>query len=91
MFIHYQKPIASLEPFIDHLWEKSVSTLQDIPYEIETIFPEDQLNITFTLGEPYYRAQKDPTKFEELNLYNLLLFFTVFSIELYISLFVCKK
>jgi 3-oxoacyl-[acyl-carrier-protein] synthase-3 len=67
MFIHYQKPIASLEPFIDHLWEKSVSTLQDIPYEIETIFPEDQLNITFTLGKPYFRAQKDPAKFEEIN------------------------
>jgi AraC-like DNA-binding protein len=67
MFIHYQKPIASLEPFIDHLWEKSVSTIQDIPYEIETIFPEDQLNITFTLGKPYFRAQKDPAKFEEIN------------------------
>jgi AraC-like DNA-binding protein len=67
MFIHYQKPIALLEPYIDHLWEKSVSTLSDIPYEIETIFPEDQLNITFTLGNPYYRAQKDPAKFEEIN------------------------
>jgi AraC-like DNA-binding protein len=67
MFIHYQKPIASLEPYIDHLWEKSVTELEDIPYEIETIFPEDQLNITFSLGLPYFRAQKDPAVFEEIN------------------------
>ncbi len=67
MFIHYQKPIAELTPYIDHLWEKSVMDSNDIPYEIETIFPEDQLNITFTLGKPYYRAQNDPTKFEEIN------------------------
>lgn len=67
MFIHYQKPIASLEPYIDHLWEKSVVEEEDIPYEIETIFPEDQLNITFSLGLPYLRAQKDPAVFEEIN------------------------
>lgn len=67
MFIHYQKPIASLEPYIDHLWEKSVSDEEDIPYEIETIFPEDQLNITFCLGVPYFRAQKNPSVFEEIN------------------------
>lgn len=67
MFIHYQKPIASLEPYIDHLWEKSVLDEDDIPYEIETIFPEDQLNITFSLGLPYFRAQKDPAVFEEIN------------------------
>lgn len=67
MFIHYQKPIAALEPYIDHLWEKSVIDSTDIPYEIETIFPEDQLNITFTLGIPYYRAQINPTLFEEIN------------------------
>lgn len=67
MFIHYQKPISELEPYIDHLWEKSVSDQSDIPYEIETIFPEDQLNITFTLGLPYFRAQKNPTEFQEIN------------------------
>jgi AraC-like DNA-binding protein len=67
MVIHYQKPIPELEPYIDHLWEKSVSNKSDIPYEIETIFPEDQLNITFTLGLPYYRAQKNPTDFQEIN------------------------
>ena len=67
MFIHYQKPIPALEPYIDHLWEKSVSEKEDIPYEIETIFPEDQSNITFTLGLPYFRAQKNPTDFQEIN------------------------
>jgi AraC-like DNA-binding protein len=67
MFIHYQKPIQALEPYIDHLWEKSVSDKEDIPYEIETIFPEDQSNITFTIGLPYYRAQKNPTDFQEIN------------------------
>jgi AraC-like DNA-binding protein len=67
MVIHYQKPIVELEPYIDHLWEKSVDDISDIPYEIETIFPEDQLNITFTLGLPYLKAQKNPTIFEEIN------------------------
>lgn len=67
MVIHYQKPIFELEPYIDHLWEKSVSDKSDIPYEIETIFPEDQLNITFTLGLPYLRAQKNLAIFEPID------------------------
>jgi hypothetical protein len=40
------------------LCEKSVDDISDIPYETETIFPEDQLDISFTLGLPYLRAQK---------------------------------
>jgi AraC-like DNA-binding protein len=67
MVIHYQKPIFELEHYIDHLWEKSVVDISDIPYEIETIFPEDQLNITFTLGLPYLRAQKNPSVFEKID------------------------
>ena len=58
MVIHYQKPIVELGPYIDHLWEKSVDDISDIPYETETIFQEDQLDISFTLGLPYLRAQK---------------------------------
>jgi AraC-like DNA-binding protein len=35
----------------------------DIPYEVETIFPEDQLVITFSLGNTYYRAIQKPENF----------------------------
>ena len=67
MVIHYQKPIFQLEPYIYYLWEKSEIDQSDIPYEIETIFPEDQLNIAFTLGLPYFRAQKNPAVFETID------------------------
>ena len=49
MLIHYKKPEGVLVDFIDHYWEKKMESAEDIPYEVETIFPEDQVVITFSL------------------------------------------
>lgn len=63
MLIHYKKPEGKLSEFIDHFWEKKMEEQEDIPYEVETIFPEDQLVITFSLGTTYYRAVQKPENF----------------------------
>jgi len=43
-----------------------METTEDIPYEIETIFPEDQVVITFSLGNIYYRAVQNPIDFQPI-------------------------
>ena len=63
MLIHYKKPEGLLAEYIDHFWEKKMEDQADIPYEVETIFPEDQLVITFSLGNTYYRAVQKPENF----------------------------
>jgi AraC-like DNA-binding protein len=63
MLIHYKKPEGFLSEYIDHFWEKKMEDQEDIPYEVETIFPEDQLVITFSLGNTYYRAIQKPEDF----------------------------
>lgn len=63
MLIHYKKPEGLLATYIDHYWEKKMEDESDIPYEVETIFPEDQLVITFSLGNDYYRAVQNPVEF----------------------------
>lgn len=63
MLIHYKKPEGLLATYIDHYWEKKMSVDEDIPYEVETIFPEDQLVLTFSLGNAYQRAVQKPEAF----------------------------
>ena len=66
MLIHYKKPEGFLSEYIDHFWEKKMEDQEDIPYEVETIFPEDQLVITFSLGNPYHRAVQKPEDFSPI-------------------------
>jgi hypothetical protein len=66
MLIHYKKPEGILSNYIDHFWEKKMNDESDIPYEVETIFPEDQVVITFSLGNSYYRAVQNPLDFKPI-------------------------
>jgi AraC-like DNA-binding protein len=66
MLIHYKKPEGILANFIDHFWEKQMEDASDIPYEVETIFPEVQAVITFSLGNSYFRAVQSPTDFRPI-------------------------
>lgn len=66
MLIHYKKPEGILSNYIDHFWEKKMNDASDIPYEVETIFPEDQVVITFSLGNAYFRAIQIPVDFNPI-------------------------
>jgi len=66
MLIHYKKPGGILANYIDHFWEKKMENEADIPYEVETIFPEDQVVITFSLGNAYFRAVQTPKDFQPI-------------------------
>lgn len=67
MIIEYRKPSEALAPFIDHLWEKQVEVSGIIPYEIETIFPEDQTVLTYSFGKDYYRSHATIDDFKSIN------------------------
>jgi AraC-like DNA-binding protein len=67
MIIEYRKPSEALAPFVDHLWEKQVVESGIIPYEIETIFPEDQAVLTYSFGKEYYRSHANTTDFKSIN------------------------
>jgi AraC-like DNA-binding protein len=67
MIIEYRKPSEALAPFVDHLWEKEVDESGIIPYEIETIFPEDQAVLTYSFGKEYYRSHANTTDFKSIN------------------------
>lgn len=67
MIIEYRKPSAALAPFVDHLWEKQVEDSGIIPYDIETIFPEDQSVLTYSLGKEYYRSHANTDHFKSIN------------------------
>jgi AraC-like DNA-binding protein len=67
MIIEYRKPCEALAPFVDHLWEKQVDENGIIPYEVETIFPEDQTVLTYSFGKDYYRSHANNTTFEVIN------------------------
>lgn len=67
MIIEYRKPFEALAPFVDHLWEKQVDESGIIPYEIETIFPEDQAVLTYSFGKDYYRSHANTSDFKSIN------------------------
>ena len=67
MIIEYRKPSEALALFVDHLWEKQVDDSGIIPYEIETIFPEDQAVLTYSFGKEYYRSHANTTDFKSIN------------------------
>jgi len=67
MIIEYRKPSVALAPFVDHLWEKQVGESGIIPYDIETIFPEDQTVLTYSFGKDYYRSHAKSENFKTIN------------------------
>ena len=67
MIIEYRKPSEALAPFVDHFWEKQVEELGIIPYDIETIFPEDQTVLTYSFGKDYYRSHANTENFKAIN------------------------
>jgi AraC-like DNA-binding protein len=67
MIIEYRKPSEALAPFVDHLWEKQVDISGIIPYDIETIFPEDQAVLTYSFGKDYYRSHAKDDHFTTIN------------------------
>lgn len=67
MIIEYRKPSEALAPFVDHLWEKQVEESGIIPYDIETIFPEDQTVLTYSFGKDYYRSHANTDFFKSIN------------------------
>ena len=67
MIIEYRKPSEALAPFVDHLWENQVDESGIIPYEIETIFPEDQAVLTYSFGKDYYRSHANTSDFKSIN------------------------
>ena len=67
MIIEYRKPSEALAPFVDHLWEKQVDDSGIIPYDIETIFPEDQTVLTYSFGKDYYRSHGNTDHFKSIN------------------------
>jgi AraC-like DNA-binding protein len=67
MIIEYRKPSEALAPFVDHLWEKQVEESGIIPYDIETIFPEDQTVLTYSFGKDYYRSHANTDHFKSIN------------------------
>ena len=67
MIIEYRKPSEALSPFVDHLWEKQVDISGIIPYEMETIFPEDQAVLTYSFGKEYYRSHANSDHFVSIN------------------------
>lgn len=67
MIIEYRKPSEALAPFVDHLWEKQVEESGIIPYDIETIFPEDQTVLTYSFGKDYYRSHATTDFFKSIN------------------------
>ena len=67
MIIEYRKPSEALAPFVDHLWEKQVDESGIIPYEIETIFPEDQAVLTYSFGKDYFRSHANTSEFKSIN------------------------
>lgn len=66
MLIKYKKPTLFFAPFIEHFWEKNSLFNQQIGYETETIFPENYLNLTFSLGSPYLRYAEHEQTFTTL-------------------------
>jgi AraC-like DNA-binding protein len=67
MIIEYRKPSAALAPFVDHLWEKQVEETGIIPYDVETIFPEDQTVLTYSFGRNYERSHANTENFTSIN------------------------
>lgn len=67
MFIQYKKPSRSLLGFVAHFWEKHNPADQKIAYERERVLPENYLNLTFSLGSPYYRSLEEKGVFHALN------------------------
>lgn len=66
MVIKYKKPSAFLEQWVSHFWEKHHPSYQKLGYDIETVLPETYVNLTFSLGSPYFRAVEKDKNFAEL-------------------------
>ncbi|MDX1941834.1 MAG: helix-turn-helix domain-containing protein [Saprospiraceae bacterium] len=67
MVIRYKKPSPFLAQFVSHFWEKNNPPDQKIGYDTETVLPEPYLNLTFSLGTPYYRFSDKEAVFEKLH------------------------
>lgn len=67
MLIKYKKPAGFLSEFVAHFWEKYNPTDQKIAYEREQVLPENYLNLTFSLGSPYFRSLEENGPFAALN------------------------
>lgn len=66
MVIKYKKPSPFLAHLVSHFWEKNNPFHQALGYETETVLPETYLNLTFSLGTPYYRATEKTKDFSKL-------------------------
>lgn len=66
MVIKYKKPSLSLAHLVCHFWEKNNPQHQQLGYETETVLPETYLNLTFSLGTPYFRATGKTESFSKL-------------------------
>lgn len=67
MHIKYKKPSHSLSDFVAHFWEKHSPADQKIAYDTERVLPENYLNLTFSLGTPYFRSLDETGHFSALN------------------------
>lgn len=67
MVIKYKKPTPFFANFVEHFWEKNSLTDQKIDYDTETILPENYLNLTFSLGSPYFRYAEQEQTFMSLH------------------------
>ncbi len=66
MVIKYKKPSPALAHLISHFWEKNNPPQHQLGYEMETVLPETYLNLTFSLGTPYFRATEKTQGFSKL-------------------------
>ena len=67
MLIQYKKSSPSLSGFVTHFWEKYSPPNQTIAYDTECVLPENYLNLTFSLGSPYFRSLEENGPFAALN------------------------
>lgn len=67
MVIKYKKPSSFFANFVEHFWEKNSLSDQKIDYDMETILPENYLNLTFSLGSPYFHSTNQDHKFVPLH------------------------
>ncbi|MBK7872801.1 MAG: AraC family transcriptional regulator [Saprospiraceae bacterium] len=62
---------------VSHFWEKNNPPDHKIGYETETVLPETYLNLTFSLGTPYFRFSEKDGIFEKLHTPQLAAMHTV--------------
>jgi len=67
MVIKYKKPSSFLTSLVSHFWEKNNPPKRKIGYDTETVLPETYLNLTFSLGTPYFRSTGQASVFSPLH------------------------